>query len=324
MVLKYQIILEVILMEFQKIPLDKIKVSDTQPRQNFDEERLSQLAESINEVGQLQPIIVQKKGDYYQLISGERRYRAIKGERDKIAAVILEDDLQEENLRQIQLIENLQRQDLNPLERAVSIQGFIDDNDLTKKDASNKLGVPRTTMTEWLNILDVGEKYQQEVLDEDSPLSLSHISLAKALANRTGDPTKKKSLLNSILKYNLSRKETKEVIDLFHNYLHMSMEEATAAVLLKREKQKMYEKMSEKNESSNKQNPVRGMIKSLSNTGDKIEKVMSKVGRLNDEEEEAVLDHFLYIYQLMEIMIPDIEKFEVEELIQKIKKGSMR
>ena len=312
-------------MKYVELPLDKIKISDDQPRQDFNEESLKQLAESIKEVGQLQPIIVQKKGDEYVLISGERRYRAISGENDrkKIAAVILENKLNEETLRQIQLIENLQRQDLNPLERAVSIQRFIDDNQLTKKDASEKLGVPRTTLTEWLNILEVGEEYQKEVLDDDSPLSLSHISLAKALANRTGDPTKKKSLLNSILQYNLSRKETKNVINLFHNYLHMSMKEATAAILLKREKQKMYEKMNNQKGGNNSQNPVKSMINSLSNTGERIEDVMEEVGNLDEDEEETVLNHFLYIYQLMEIMIPEVGEYEVEELIQKIKEGSI-
>ena len=312
-------------MKYVELPLDKIKISDDQPRQDFNEESLKQLAESIKEVGQLQPIIVQKKGDEYVLISGERRYRAISGENDrkKIAAVILENKLNEETLRQIQLIENLQRQDLNPLERAVSIQRFIDDNQLTKKDASEKLGVPRTTLTEWLNILEVGEEYQKEVLDDDSPLSLSHISLAKALANRTGDPTKKKSLLNSILQYNLSRKETKNVINLFHNYLHMSMKEATAAILLKREKQKMYEKMKKQKGGNNSQNPVKSMINSLSNTGERIEDVMEEVGNLDEDEEETVLNHFLYIYQLMEIMIPEVGEYEVEELIQKIKEGSI-
>jgi ParB family chromosome partitioning protein len=312
-------------MKYVEIPLDKIKLSKEQPRQEFDEERLKQLAESIKEVGQLQPIIVQKKGDEYTLISGERRYRAIKKEkaRKKIAAVVLEGELKKENLRQIQLIENLQRQDLNPLERAISIQRFIDDNELTKKDASKKIGVPRTTLTEWLNILDVGENYQKEVLDEDSPLSLSHITLATALANRTGDPTKKKSLLNSILQYNLNRRETKQIIDLFHNYLHLGMDEAVAAVLLKRERQKMYEKMNQDDKDRNAKNPVKTLINSLNNTGEKIEEVMAEVGSLDKDEKETVLDHFLYIYQLMEIMIPGVEKYETDELIQKVKEGSL-
>ena len=207
-------------MQLSNLSISDIKIEEGQPRKLFDEEKLKELANSIKEVGQLQPIIVKKDGEKYQLISGERRYRAIKnkGTQDKISAVILDEDLTESTIHQIQLVENLQRQDLNAVERAQSIQKFIDSNNLTKKDAAKKLGVPRTTLTEWLTILEVDKKYQDEVLDDDSPLSLSHISLARGLANKTGDPTKIKSILNNVLKYNLSRKETKEIIKLFQNY----------------------------------------------------------------------------------------------------------
>lgn len=307
-------------MEFENIPLSDIKIDEGQPREEFDEERLKQLANSIKEVGQLQPIIVKKIGENYLLISGERRYRAIKenGKKDKIAALIFSEDIKEDTLRQIQLVENLQRQDLNAIERAKSIQRFIDDNNLTKKAASKKLGVPRTTLTEWLTILEVQERYQKEVIKEDSPLSLSHISLARGLANKTGDPSKTKDLLNSVLKFNLSRSETKEIIKLFHNYLHMSMDEAVAAILLKRERQKISKKLNEENGKSSSK-PVKTLINSLNKTGQNIEKVMSEIGNLEQEQQEDVLDQFLYIYQLMEIMIPKIKEENISELIEKIK-----
>ncbi|HKL76034.1 MAG TPA: ParB/RepB/Spo0J family partition protein [Halanaerobiales bacterium] len=307
-------------MEFENIPLNDIEIDEGQPREEFDEERLKQLANSIKEVGQLQPIIVKKNGEKFSLISGERRYRAIKenGKKDKIAALIFSEDIKEDTLRQIQLVENLQRQDLNAIERAKSIQRFIDDNNLTKKAASKKLGVPRTTLTEWLTILEVQERYQKEVIKEDSPLSLSHISLARGLANKTGDPSKTKSLLNNVLKFNLSRSETKEIIKLFHNYLHMSMDEAVAAILLKRERKKISEKLNENNGKSSSK-PVKTLINSLNKTGQNIEKVMSEVGNLGQEQQEDVLDQFLYIYQLMEIMIPKMKDENISELIEKIK-----
>lgn len=310
-------------MNFANISLDQIEAGTGQPRQEFDQERLIELASSIKEVGQLQPIIVKKIDDRYLLISGERRYRAIKDEggKDKIAALILDQDLREDTLRQIQLVENLQRQDLNPLERARSIQKFIDDNNLTKKDAGEKLGVPRTTLTEWLNILEVEPPYQKEVLDEDSPLSISHISLARGLANRTGDPTKLKSLMNKIIKYHLSRRETKEIVDLFHNYLYMSMDEAVAAILLKRERQKMYDKL-HKNKNNNSTKPVKTLLSSLNKAGKNIEKVMAEVGKLKEDQKETVIDQFLYIYQLMEIMIPDIAEKDLKKLIDNIKQNN--
>lgn len=307
-------------MEFEYIPLSDIKIVEGQPREEFDEERLKQLANSIREVGQLQPVIVKKDKNKYRLISGERRYRAIKenGKKDKIAALIFSENITQDTLHQIQLVENLQRQDLNALERAISIQRFIEDNDLTKKAASKKLGVPRTTLTEWLTILEVDEKYQKEVIKEDSPLSLSHVSLARGLANKTGDPSKTKSLLNNILKFNLSRSETKEIIKLFHNYLHMSMDEAVAAILLKRERQKISKKLNKDNGKSSSK-PVKTLVNSLNKTGQNIEKVMSEIGNLDKKQQEDVLDQFLYIYQLMEIMIPKIKEENVNELIEKIK-----
>src|SRR6056297_1465203 len=171
------------------------------------------------------------------LIAGERRMRAVKKDgKEKIAAVIFEEEITPKRFRQIQLIENLQRQDLNPLERAISINKFIEANKLSKKDAAEKLGVARTTLTLWLNILEMKEKYQKEVLKEDSPITLSHLSLAHALSSKTGDPNKANQLLDAVIKHNLSRKECQAVIDLFYKYLHIPMEEAVSAVLLKNER----------------------------------------------------------------------------------------
>ncbi|MFW6266289.1 MAG: ParB/RepB/Spo0J family partition protein [Halanaerobiales bacterium] len=312
-------------MEYTRIPLSQIVVSDNQPREDFDEKRLRQLADSIDEVGQLQPIIVKKEGDKFQLISGERRYRAIKKDDKKqnIAAVVLDKNLDDQKLRQIQLVENIQRQDLNPLERAKSIQQFIEDNDLTKKEASKKLGIPRTTMTEWLNILEVDEFYQKQVLDEDSPLSLSHITLAHSLSRRTGDPVKQKELLNGIIKYKLSRSETKDVINLFYDYLHMSMEEALKTILIRREQQKMYDRYQEEKKEESDSNPVKSLINTMNKTGEKLEKVMTEVNKLEEGEEATLLDQFLYIYQMLEIIIPAVSEKSVEDLIDEIKQENI-
>ncbi len=305
-------------MEFANISVDKLKVLDEQPRQDFDQERLEQLAESIKEVGQLQPIIVKKQGDNYLLIAGERRFRAIKQNKknDNIAAIVLDRDLDSDNMQQIRLIENLQRQDLNPLERARSIQQFIDRNNLTKKDASKKLGVPRTTLTEWLNILEVKPQYQQAVLDEDSSLTLSHISLVKALSSRTGDPSKSRNLLDGIIKYNLTRAETKKIVNLFHKHLHISMQEAIATILIKRERRKVEGKVGSTRKSGSS---VKKLLRSFDRVSVNLEEVMDEIGEFVVEEREELLDEFLYIYQMLEIMIPEVKENSVEELIAKIK-----
>lgn len=308
-------------MKYKEIKLSEIERRPEQVRQDFSEERIDSLAKSIAEVGQLQPIVVQKKKDHYILIAGERRLRAVqKDEQEKIAAVILE-EVSPEKFRQIQLIENLQRQDLNPLERAISINKFIEDNNLSKKDAAEKLGVPRTTLTLWLNILEMKEKYQKEVLKEDSPITLSHLSLAHALSSKTGDPNKANELLDAVIKHNLNRKETQQVIDLFYKYLHIPMEEAVSAVLLKRDRMKLKDYWDDGKDSGSK-NPVRRLFRSFNNMNDNLEEFMEEEGELPEEDQEDLLDEFLYLYQIMGLLIPDLKENSIESLLEKIKAKS--
>ena len=306
-------------MKYKEIEIRNIESRPDQVRSDFSEVRIDSLAKSIAEVGQLQPIVVQKKDNHYLLIAGERRLRAVKKDNQKkIAAVIFEKEVEPSKFRQIQLIENLQRQDLNPLERAVSINKFMEDNNLTKKEAAEKLGVARTTLTLWLNILEMKEKYQKEVLKEDSPITLSHLSLAHGLASKTGDPNKANQLLDAVIKYNLSRKESQEVIDLFYKYLHIPMEEAVSAVLLKRERMKMKDYWND-NSKKNAHNPVRKLFRSFSNINDNLEEFMEEEGDLPEKDQEELLDEFLYLYQIMEILIPDLKKESVEKLLAKLK-----
>jgi|AntRauTorcE11898_2_1112593.scaffolds.fasta_scaffold04623_2 ParB family chromosome partitioning protein len=306
-------------MKYKEISLRNIESRPEQVRQDFSEERIDSLAKSIAEVGQLQPIVVQKKDNHYLLIAGERRLRAVKkDEKEKIAAVIFEEEISPEKFRQIQLIENLQRQDLNPLERAISINKFIEDNDLSKKDAAEKLGVARTTLTLWLNILEMKEKYQKEVLKEDSPITLSHLSLAHALSSKTGDPNKANQLLDAVIKHNLSRKESQAVIDLFYKYLHIPMEEAVSAVLLKRERMKMKDYWDDES-NQGAHNPVRKLFRSFSNMNDNLEQYMEEEGDLPEEDQEELLDEFLYLYQIMGILIPDLQNKNLKLLVSELK-----
>lgn len=309
-------------MKYKEISVRDIESRPDQVRQDFSEERIDSLAKSIAEVGQLQPIVVQEKDNHYLLIAGERRFRAVKKDKkDKIAAVILEKDVSPEKFRQIQLIENLQRQDLNPLERAISINKFIEDNNFSKKEAAEKLGVARTTLTLWLNILEMKKKYQKEVLKEDSPITLSHLSLAHALSSKTGDPNKANQLLDAVIKHNLSRKETQAVIDLFYKYLHIPMEEAVSAVLLKRERMKMKDYWDDGIQKQNR-NPVRKLFRSFSNMNDNLEEFMEVEGDIPEEDREELLDEFLYLYQIMGLLIPDLKDNSLDNLLTKVKNKS--
>ncbi|MFP4015528.1 MAG: ParB/RepB/Spo0J family partition protein [Halanaerobiales bacterium] len=307
-------------MEVRVIPVKKIKVKRDQARKSFDSEKLDNLAESIQEVGQLQPVIVKEEGPDYLLIAGERRLRAIKRNNQQEISAVIMSDIDKASLKQIQLIENIQRQNLNPLEKATAIQRLIDENGYTKKEASKKLGVPRTTLTEWLNILDVKEKYRKEVVDDDSPLSLSHISLAKALSSRTGDPTRQDKLLDGVIKHHFSRDETKQVVDIIYKYLHISMEEAFNAVLLKREHQKITKEHNSVIKTGNSESmPVKLLVNSFTNLSTKIEGLLEKVDNIDEKSRKNLMDEFLYIYQMMEIMVPELKDKHLDRVIEIIK-----
>jgi len=299
---------KVIEIEVKSIPVERIRVKREQVRESFDEDRLNMQAESIAQFGQLQPVIVQKDGQDYLLIAGERRLRAVmQNQEEEIAAVVLSGELSEDKLYQIQLVENIQREDLNALERARAIKKLMDLTGLNKKEISKRLGVPRTTLTDWLNILEVSEKYQQEVLKEDSPLTLSHVSLARALASRTGDPTKMNKLLDGVLKYRFSREETREIVEIVYKYLHIEMEEVFNAVLLRREHKRISREKEILRRVGTRRDPGKLLVETFNDFSCRLEKFIEQVEKIEEEDKIDLLEEFLYICQLMGIMVPEMK-----------------
>lgn len=299
---------KVIEIEVKSIPVERIRVKREQVRESFDEDRLNMLAESIAQFGQLQPVIVQKDGQDYLLIAGERRLRAVmQNQEEEIAAVVLSGELSEDKLYQIQLVENIQREDLNALERARAIKKLMDLTGLNKKEISKRLGVPRTTLTDWLNILEVSEKYQQEVLKEDSPLTLSHVSLARALASRIGDPTKMNKLLDGVLKYRFSREETREIVEIVYKYLHIEMEEVFNAVLLRREHKRISREKEILRRVGTRRDPGKLLVETFNDFSCRLEKFIEQVEKIEEEDKIDLLEEFLYICQLMGIMVPEMK-----------------
>ena len=150
--------------KIEKIKTDKIVPNPHQPRSEFSEENLQKLAESIENFGIIQPLIVSEKDDKYQLIAGERRLRAVKkDEQPKIAAVILE-EVSPEKFRQIQLIENLQRKDLNFLEEAQAYQQLLNEFDLTQKELAARVSKSQSTIANKLRLLNLPDSVQKELV----------------------------------------------------------------------------------------------------------------------------------------------------------------
>ncbi len=138
----------------KNLKITEVEPNRDQPRKNFDQESLEELAESIKEYGLIQPIVVTQKDGYYSIIAGERRWRASKlAGLTEIPAIIREDD--EKINSEISLIENMQREDLNPYEKAVGIRTLIDNYGLTQEEVAKKLGKGRSTIANMVRVLNL-------------------------------------------------------------------------------------------------------------------------------------------------------------------------
>lgn len=154
-----------------EIELSKIVANPWQPRTRFDEEKLEELATSIREIGVIQPLTVRKSGDKYELIAGERRFRASKlAGLIKIPAYVRTAD--DETMLEMALVENIQREDLDPIEIAISYQRLIDECKLTQESMSERVGKKRATVTNYLRLLKLPAEIQLGL--RDKKLGMGH------------------------------------------------------------------------------------------------------------------------------------------------------
>ena len=139
------------------LKVTEVEPNKAQARKSFDEESLDELASSIKQYGVIQPIVVAKKSNYYEIIAGERRWRASKrAGLDEIPAIIREDD--EQKNKEISLIENIQREDLNPIEKARGIKVLMDEYDLTQQKVADILGKSRSAIANTVRILNLDSR----------------------------------------------------------------------------------------------------------------------------------------------------------------------
>ena len=147
------------------IDIKKVEPNREQPRKKFDEDALIELSESIKQFGVLQPLLCQERDDYYEIIAGERRWRAAKIAGIKEVPVIIK-KLSEQEIMEISLIENLQREDLNPIEEALAYKRLIDEFKLKQDEVAERVSTSRTAVTNAMRLLKLNEKVQQMVIDE--------------------------------------------------------------------------------------------------------------------------------------------------------------
>ncbi len=164
----------------QSIKLIEIEPNEEQARKIFNEESIDELAESIKKYGVIQPIIVTKKDNYYQIVAGERRWRASKKAGiTEIPAIVRDDD--EQRNREISLIENIQREDLNPIDKARGIKVLMDEYNLTQQQVSEILGKSRSSIANSVRILNLDERVIEFAIE--GKLTEGHCKALMAIPN---------------------------------------------------------------------------------------------------------------------------------------------
>ena len=162
------------------VNINKVEPNRDQPRKNFDEDALLELAESIKQFGVLQPLIVQEKDGYYEIIAGERRWRAAKMANLKEIPVIIK-KLTEQEIVEISLIENIQRENLNPIEEAIAYKRLLTEFNLKQDEVAERVSKSRTAVTNSMRLLKLNEKVQQMVIDD--MISTGHARALLGISN---------------------------------------------------------------------------------------------------------------------------------------------
>lgn len=189
-----------------EVLIDDIVANPFQPRTNFDEEALQELAASIREFGIIQPITLRKLSEHkYQIIAGERRYRAAKiAGLIKIPSFIREAG--DESMLEMALVENIQREDLDAIEVALSYQRLIEECKLTQENLSDKVGKKRSTISNYLRLLKLPAIVQKAIREQE--ISMGH---ARALVN-IHDPETQIMIYRQVVKYDFSVRKTEEIV----------------------------------------------------------------------------------------------------------------
>jgi ParB family chromosome partitioning protein len=189
--------------EIREIELDLIRPGSQQPRTNFDQAKLDELAQSIRSTGIIQPLLVRPKGGLFELVAGERRWRAAQlAGLARIPAIVR--DIPDERLLEMALVENIQRQELNPIEEALAYKRLIESLGLTQEEVAQRVGRDRTFVTNYLRVLKLPTDIQK--LIETDKLSFGH---ARTLLPIT-DPMVQRRLAHKIAKHKWSVRETEQ------------------------------------------------------------------------------------------------------------------
>ena len=189
----------------QVMKINEVEPNRDQPRKNFDEDALLELSDSIKQFGVLQPLLVRKRKDYYEIIAGERRWRAAKLAGVKEVPVI-EKEYTDQEILEIGLIENIQRENLNPIEEAIAYKRLLEEFNLKQDEVAERVSKSRTAVTNSMRLLKLSDKVQQMIIDD--MISTGHARVLLAI----DDPELQYTLANKIFDEKLSVRETEKLV----------------------------------------------------------------------------------------------------------------
>jgi ParB/RepB/Spo0J family partition protein len=285
------------MIRIDRVPIDEIKKNLALYPEGFDRGGWERLARSISQVSILEMVILLELDDGYLQLSGEKRIKANrKTGKTEIPAIVVDDA--ELTADKIEIIKNLQPDDIDPLERAIILNSYIEEEGLTKRDASKKLGIARTTITLWLIILEYEEKYQQAIIDnfnnkEGAKLTLSHLDLAKSLDSTVDHKTATK-FLDAIMKYNLTRKESIDMKKLIQKYPNLNIEEVSEMIINRKLLEDDLAKSGDLGEEFEE------IMESFDTINEKIEVIKEAQTRVNEEMEQKLLKEILFTEQKLQ------------------------
>ena len=189
----------------QVMKIKEVEPNRDQPRKNFDEDALLELSDSIKQFGVLQPLLIRKRKDYYEIIAGERRWRAAKLAGVKEVPVI-EKEYTDQEILEIGLIENIQRENLNPIEEAIAYKRLLEEFNLKQDEVAERVSKSRTAVTNSMRLLKLSDKVQQMIIDD--MISTGHARALLAI----DDPELQYTLANKIFDEKLSVRETEKLV----------------------------------------------------------------------------------------------------------------
>lgn len=189
----------------QMLKINQVEPNREQPRKHFEEDALLELADSIKQYGVLQPLLVRKRKDYYEIIAGERRWRAAKLAGVKEVPVIIK-EYTEQQAVEIALIENIQRENLNPIEEAMAFKKLLEEFQLKQDEVADRVSKSRTAVTNSMRLLKLDDKVQQMIIDE--MISTGHARALLAI----DDKKLQYELANRIFDEKLSVRETEKLV----------------------------------------------------------------------------------------------------------------